>query len=124
MLISDKIIKPQNCVFCYGIPTSKKQFFESKNIGYAYRYNQKYSEDAWNKYQNNLLNIINSIESQLIDFGLDIKHQVNMEMWSSLFYEKKYDIIILYTHCEKDSYKKDLIEFTEVLIPTTTLNIN
>lgn len=125
-IVSRKIIKPENCVLAFGIPTTESDFVEnlkSFNKGFSQFFKDQYGERALKEYIRQILDDLRTIEPILTELGLQIIHKLSLKTFGELFQQSKYDVIILFSHWEYDliEFSGDLVGKSAVLdqIPTT-----
>lgn len=110
-MISRKIIKPHNCIMCFGIPTSKEGYEEKLHrfeYGYSHLFEKKYGRDAFHEYKKQFLNDLVKFTPVLNDLGLRIMYETDIDTFSELFESKRYDVVILFSH---SNHKRAEIEF-------------
>ena len=105
-IVSEKIIKPQNCVLCFGIPTSRNDFFidirdEKKEFA-------KLFKGGWIQYYSQISIHIEKLENIYKELGVKIVHKLTIENFGQILQSKKFDVVILFSH-----WSKDAIEFND-----------
>ena len=109
-VISKQVIKPSNCVFAFGIPTTKDDFYHD----YWNSSNGKDfisgSQITWNKYNYEIVSFIEDFEKTVKAIGLNIKHQLTLQEFGSLFLLTDIYAIVLFSH-----WKDDQVEFFDGL---------
>jgi hypothetical protein len=106
--ISKKIIKPENCVLAFGIPTSKEVFFNAQN--HPNKDFAKKFKGIWAKYDLEIVSNIQKIDPILSELGATVVHNLTLDDFGNLFHNQKYDVIILFSH-----WKANAIEFHDGL---------
>lgn len=103
-LISRKTIKPEQCAFCFGIPTNKNDFKKDQvdpKKGYAKRFNNVYS-----KYEFQILSHLKIVEPKIEESGASIIYSLTLKKFGDLLRNSKFEVIILFSH-----WKKNAVEF-------------
>ena len=98
-LISSRIIKPENCVMAFGIPTTKEAFMADQyrnDKGFAKRFN-----GVWERYDNEFMRYLRRCEPIYRELKVHLNYHTTLQAFGVLFRDKKYDAIILFSHWEK-----------------------
>lgn len=105
-MISRKIIKPEDCVLAFGIPTTEKDFVEKQkqfDRGFSHIFAEKFGERALDEYIYQILNDLRTVEPVLTNLGLKVIHKLKLKEFGELFKHNKYDVIILFSHWENNA---------------------
>jgi len=103
-----KVIKPGNCLFAFGIPTSKEDFYsdlQKENKDYAKlvaRICKKTKKDPWQKYKKDIIEVIQEVEPVMKDVGVTVIHQLSLNAFGEILQDNKFDVVILLTHLKKE----------------------
>lgn len=96
MNIVEDIVKPEDCVFAFGIPTSKEDFLKDQNSE-----NKDFARTVkgnWLQYKTGVVNILRAVEPIIRDLGVRIIHRLTFRDFAGLFKDRKAKIILLFTH--------------------------
>jgi len=99
-----KIIKPENCIFAIGIPTSRNNFdqdlfTENKDfvkIHAGGRRNQP--EEVWKKYENDIVKVLDNVIPVIQKAGCRFQRNLTFEKFKELVNTSENEVIILFTH--------------------------
>ena len=100
-VVSTKIIKPENCLLGFGIPTNKDDFYEDQRHP-AKRF-AKYFNGVWAKYDCQIVRCINKIEPKIVEYGATIVHRLSLQKFGEMLSSNKFDVVVLFSHWEDDS---------------------
>ncbi len=92
------IIKPNDCVMGFGIPTSKHTFFSSRHEG-----DKGFASGVWLKYRHDFVNPLQNILPALIALKVTIVFDLTLERFGKIFLNERYKVIILFSHWANDS---------------------
>ena len=112
--ITEKIIKPSRCVLAFGIPTCKKDFFEdqkSDNKDFA-----KLFKKNWSLYYDQVIFYLEQLEQQISQPGATIIKKLTLSNFGQLLSNKKFDVVILFSH-----WKENSVEFYDGLQTTSKI---
>ena len=99
--ISNRIIKPEKCVFCFGIPTSENSFYKDQKHptkNFAKRFN-----GVWAKYDYQIVSHIKKIEPKIIKYGVTVVHGLTLQKFGKLLNKNNFLVIILFSHWENNA---------------------
>jgi hypothetical protein len=102
--ISKKIIKPENCIIVFGIPTSKEKFRQhqlSKNSDFAKRFTN------WSQYHYQFVSNIERLSPIITELGVSIIYDLKFRDFETLFNKNKIDVIVLFSHWNSNSIEFD-----------------
>lgn len=114
MDISRKTITPHNCVLAFGIPTSKKEFFDDltdPEAGFSKRF-----KGGWSQYDRQIIKATERILPVLSKWGVSIVSDMSLKGFADLFTCGRYDVVILFSHWENEC-----IEFSDGLKNTSDI---
>jgi hypothetical protein len=120
-IISRKIVKPEDCVLCFGIPTTGDEFLrklECSDSGFASLFSKKYGHgpQGLNGYRREFLEDLEEIEPVLVNLDLQVVHETQLQDLRRLLCESNYDVVIVFSHWEKNA-----IELADGFAQTTVL---
>lgn len=98
--ISRRIVKPSNCAFAIGLPTSRDEFrkaLESERADFAKRF-----LGGWAQYYGQFVTDLVEMESRLRNWGVCIIHNASLTDFAELF-ARPFDVVILFSHWSGDS---------------------
>ena len=99
-IISRKIIKPENCVMAFGIPITKEDFL--KDLKNPYKDFARRFKGGWTQYYHQIVSNSDTILPEIRKYGAEIQ-TIASDRFRNIFKENKYDIIILFSHWQKDT---------------------
>lgn len=105
-VVSRRIVKPENCVLAFGIPTSKEEFTESRKRGnrrFASLFDRRFGAEALKEYRIQFLNDLERLEPVLKDLGLHMEHGITLRDLRTQFHGNKYDVVVVFTHSEGEA---------------------
>ncbi len=119
-----KEIKPENCIFAIGIPTSKQEFFsdlrkDNKDFARMVMKTQKLErKNPWKKYEKDIIRVIEKVEPVMKELGVTVLHNLTFKNFINILQERKADVIILLTHWKSEHNctcfpKQGYIDFLE-----------
>jgi len=103
-----KIIKPGNCIFAFGIPTAKEDFYtdlhkENKDFAKSVAMKcQKAGKDPWEKYHKDIIEVIQKVEPVMKDLGVTVIHQLTLNDFGQILQGDRFDVVILLTHLKEE----------------------
>jgi hypothetical protein len=103
-----KIIKPENCIFAFGIPTSKEDFYndlqrENKDFAKSVEMKCKRAgKDPWEKYNKDIIHVIRKVEPMMKDLGVTVIHQLTLKDFGEILQSNRFDVVILLTHLKEE----------------------
>jgi hypothetical protein len=101
-----KIIKPKNCIFAFGIPTSRKDFYtdlRTQNKDFAKLVSGDQPEkEAWKKYKKSIIEVIREVEPVMKRTGVTVIHHLTLKDFKTILQERKADVVILFTHWKSE----------------------
>lgn len=103
--VTRRIVKPPNCAFAFGIPTTQEGFCEaqqSENADFAKRY-----RGGWAQYYAQFVTDLEGVEPFLRKWGVMVVHDATLSDFARLFAEP-FDVVILFSH-----WCGDAVEFRE-----------
>lgn len=98
--ISRRIVKPSNCAFVVGLPTSRDEFQEavaSERADFA-----KGFFGGWGQYYTQFVMDFAEIESRLRGWGVCVIQNASLADFAGLF-GRPFDVVILFSHWSGDS---------------------
>lgn len=104
-ILKHQVIKPNDCVIGFGIPTSKSAYITNKNMGYSRLYETKA------KYNYDIIVPINNFMKIITAWGVITIFDLNSYNFANLFRKNGFKVIILFSHWEDD-----FVEFSNGLI--------
>ena len=104
------IIKPKDCVMCFGIPMTKKEL-EKANMSPERDFSNNIFGNQF-KYRDEVITPFEIVEKRLKSIGLKLVMDASIEEFRSIFQEVSNKVVILFSH-----YNDQKIEFKEGLIP-------
>ncbi len=106
------IVKPENCVLAFGIPTSKAAFFSDlKRLekDFAKRF-------VWSRYYVQFIQELEEVTPLLKDLGVTIVTDLKLQDYGKLF--QKYGVVILFSHWKENKVEfEDGLQEIEKMIP-------
>lgn len=103
--VTRRIVKPPNCAFVFGIPTSQEGFRmaeQSKNADFA-----KQFVGGWTQYYLQFVRDLESVEPLLRKWGVVVVRDATIGDFARLLVQS-FDVVILFSHWDEDA-----IEFRE-----------
>ena len=94
--ISERIVKPANCAFTLGIPSSEEEFWSGRSE-FAKSFN-----GVWSRYYYEVIRHVDKYEPVYKALGVTFKRRITLQGYSELFREKEIDVIIHLSHSEGD----------------------
>lgn len=111
--VTRRIVKPRNCAFVFGIPTSQEGFRvaeQGKSADFLKRF-----KGGWTQYYLQFVRDLESVEPLLRKWGVAVVHDATIGDFARLLVES-YDVVILFSH-----WQGDAIEFRDGLAGTSAL---
>lgn len=105
--IAHKIVRPENCVLAFGIPTSYEGF--SKALDGSYK-GDFILNTVWEKYYFEIVSHLEIVEPVISKFGARVLHDVTLAGFGSIFSDDPPDVAILFSH-----WKDQSVEFADGL---------
>jgi len=101
--ISERIVRPQECVIAFAIPTSDETFKNhlrlKRDFASMYRNPGRYREHVARVYQ--------SVEPAFRKLGVQVREEVTLQQFGQLF-SGEFDVVILFAH-----WRRGAVEFDE-----------
>lgn len=116
-VITDKIIKPKQCIIAFGVPTSEEDFrqdLKAANKDFAKKFSYNCQEllhdtnDPWKIYSNQFISHLTTVESSIKKSGAKVVHKLTLKEYGKLFKDNRFDVIILFSHWKQNP---DAVEF-------------
>lgn len=107
--ISQKIIKPADCILGFGIPTARAAFFadqQNPKKDFARRF-----DGIWNKYYFQIVKNLEKLLPIYEEAGLRVVHNMSLADFGAFFSDSKNKVIILFSH-----WHEDQVEFADGLV--------
>lgn len=99
--VTSKIIKPEQCVFGFGIPTTQADFFNDQlNPNKAFA---KQFDNVWLKYEHQIISHINAVTPKFEQYGVTVLPNLTLHKFGELFSDEHFEVIILFSHWENDA---------------------
>ncbi|MDX2044364.1 MAG: hypothetical protein SF097_24355 [Acidobacteriota bacterium] len=98
--ISERIIRPEQCVFAFGIPLTKEAFL--KDLGHPNKNFARKFHGVWEKYFEEIVSHFEMVRPRLIELGVALCPELTFEKFGHLLREG-FDVIILFSHWEEDA---------------------
>lgn len=92
--VTSRVIKPQQCVFAFGIPTSKQAFLESR-FAVGDSYVRKFVD--WKQYKTLFARDAARAQRKAKTLGVNVRRHVSCQEFVALF-DGEFDVIILFSH--------------------------
>jgi len=119
-----KIIKPDACIFAFGIPTSYEDFYndlqkENKDFAKSVEMKcKKAGKDPWEKYHKDIIEVIRKVEPIMKDAGVTVINKLTLKAFGEILQDNKADVVILLAHLKKEPNcacftKQGYIDFLE-----------
>jgi len=111
--ISKKIIKPDDCSFAFGIPTTEEEFYKDF-VNLKKDFVNEYS--TWSEYYAKIVSVIEKVEADFRSWGVNIIRHLTLSDFEKLFINNR-DIIILFSHWKNP----DKVEFYDDIYGVSTI---
>lgn len=98
--VTRRIVKPSNCAFVFGIPTSQEGFRmaeQSNNADFA-----KGFAGGWAQYYLQFVRDLESVEPLLRKWGVVVIHNATFGDFAKVF-SGRFDVVILFSHWDDDA---------------------
>ena len=95
-----EIIKPEDCTFAIGIPTTKESFSDAikrADKGYAGMFN-----NVWKRYEAEITREIRNIKPILENMNVQFIEDLTLNKFKNFFDDNERKVIILFSHWEKN----------------------
>jgi hypothetical protein len=115
--IWERIIKPEDCAFAFGIPTTRSSFLSdlsNPNKEFARRY-----DGGWQQYYAEVVSNVEEVCPALNQFGVRVLRDISMEGFWELFAQKDVSVVILFSHWTNRN--GGAVEFAEGLVSTPAI---
>lgn len=109
--ISERIVKPENCVIAFGIPTTREAFYNHLKLRREFA--SMYFE--WSRYNHFVAAIFARVEPALRELGVRIRTEITLSQFGQLF-TGEFDVVILFAH-----WRQGAIEFADGLAEVSSI---
>ncbi|MEK6280194.1 MAG: hypothetical protein AABN95_07540 [Acidobacteriota bacterium] len=100
--ISQRIVKPENCVIAFGIPTCAPAFQRHLTLKRDFASNYMLLQ----RYSLYVISVFDKLKPALLDLGVQIQTDVTLKQFGDLF-DGKFDVVILFAHWLNDQVEFD-----------------